>query len=500
MLNLSSFISYHATRAPERTAIIYRNETISYGKFDTRIRRTAAMLNAHGVGEDDVVALFMKNSPAFLELVFAISYLGAIFLPLNYRLAVSEVEYILTDSGAKLLLIDEELSAICKVESAAELVMVSPEAQLDSSRLATDGMLVPEPKVRRGDQLLRLMYTSGTTARPKGVMHTYNNLYWKSIDHTIALGISAEDRLLMVGPLYHVGAFDLPGIAVLWVGGTLCLHREFDPEAALTSIERHRLTCGWMAPVMISRTLAVESPERFDLSSFRWCIGGGEKTPESRIRDFTRVFKSGRYVDGYGLTETCSGDTLMEPGKEIEKIGSTGRALAHVEIRILDNMGEPLPPNSEGEICLRGPKVTQGYWNAPDKTKESFYGDWFRTGDIGLLDEDGFLYITDRAKDMILTGAENVASCEVEEVLYKMPQVAEAAVIGAPDEQWGERVVAILVPRPGEEIDLQLVDQHCRKHLAGFKVPKEVRVLAELPRNPSGKILKRVLRDEYDVR
>jgi acyl-CoA synthetase (AMP-forming)/AMP-acid ligase II len=495
MLNLNAFITYHATRAPERTAIIYQDLPVSYGEFHERIRSMAALMHARGIGPDDVVAVFMKNSPAFLEIAFAASYLGAIFLPINFRLAAAEAEYILGDSRAKLLFVDEEFKAV--QELATPKVVVNPAAQADSRALSEVGAAMPEPHVRKTDDLVRLMYTSGTTSHPKGVMHTYDNLYWKSMAHVIALGLTAEDRLLVVGPLYHVGAFDLPGIAVLWIGGTLCIHREFDPEKALSSIEHHKLTCGWMAPVMLSRTLTVENTERFDLSSFRWCIGGGEKTPESRIRDFTRVFKAGRYIDGYGLTETCSGDTLMEPGREIEKIGSTGRALAHVEIRIVDENGTPLPPNSTGEICLRGPKVTKGYWNAPEKAASSFYGEWFRTGDLGHLDEDGFLYITDRAKDMILTGAENVASSEVEEVLYKLPQVTEVAVIGAPDERWGERVVAVVVPRPGETLTFEQMDQHCRQYLAGFKVPKELRLVEALPRNPSGKILKRVLRADY---
>lgn len=495
MLNLSAFVAYHATRSPERTALIYRDAPVSYGALNERIRRLAALMHARGVGPDDVVAVFMKNSPAFLEIAFAASYLGAIFLPINFRLAAAEAEYILGDARARLLFVDEEFEAVRAL--ATPKVVVDAAAQADSRSLSGADAAVPEPHPRNGDELVRLMYTSGTTSRPKGVMHTYDNLYWKSIDHVIALGLTGEDRLLVVGPLYHVGAFDLPGIAVLWLGGTLCIYREFDPEAALSAIERHRLTCGWMAPVMLSRTLAVDSPERFDLSSFRWCIAGGEKTPESRIRDFTRVFTAGRFIDGFGMTETCSGDTLMEPGRELEKIGSTGRALAHVEISIRDEMGEALPPNTRGEICIRGPKVTKGYWNAPDKTAESFYGDWLRSGDVGHLDEEGFLYVTDRAKDMILTGAENVASCEVEEVLYKMPQVAEAAVIGAPDERWGERVVAVVVPKPGQSVSFEEVDRHCRAHLAGFKVPKELRVVEALPRNPSGKILKRVLRAEY---
>lgn len=495
MINLSAFIAYHARRSPDSPALVYQDNAISYADFHDRIQRAAAMLDARGVGAGDVVALLMKNSPAFLDLAFAASHVGAVILPINFRLAPAEVGYILGDAGARILFVDEEFTAF--QDLVTEMVVVDARTQADSRALAADIGAAPQPCSRTGSQLVRLMYTSGTTAHPKGVMHTYDNLYWKSMDHVIALGLTAEERLLVVGPLYHVGAFDLPGIAVLWVGGTLCVHREFDPEKALESIQRHRLTSAWMAPIMVNRILSVDDPERFDLSSFRWCIGGGEKTPESRIRDFTRVFRSARYIDAYGLTESCSGDTLMEPGREIEKIGSTGRALAHVSIMVADDDGNTLPPGEKGEICLRGPKITCGYWNAPEKTAESFHGDWFRTGDIGHIDEDGFLFITDRTKDMILTGAENVASSEVESVIYQLPQVEEAAVIGLPDERWGERVVAVVVLRPDAELDQSELERHCREHLAGFKVPKDLKLRAELPRNPSGKVLKRMLREEY---
>ncbi|MFG1374264.1 long-chain-fatty-acid--CoA ligase [Xanthobacter oligotrophicus] len=495
MLNLSTFIAYHAARTPDRTALIYEDRPISYADFSGRIGGLAAVLAARGIGPGDVVAVFMRNSPAFLEIAFAASHLGAVFLPINFRLAPAEVAYILEDAGAKVLFVDDEFAAVCELVTLK--IVLDAAAQADS-RVLHHAVAAPPPQCPRvsGD-LVRLMYTSGTTARPKGVMHSYENIYWKSIDHIIALGLTADDRLLVVGPLYHVGAFDFPGIAVLWLGGTFCVLRDFDAEATLAAIACHRLTGAWLAPVMLSRILAVEDTGRFDLTSLRWCVGGGERTPESRIRDFKRVFTAGRYIDAYGLTETCSGDTLMEAGRELEKIGSTGRALAHVEIRIADPAGNALPPDTRGEICVRGPKVTKGYWNDPQKTADSFHGDWLRTGDIGHLDEEGFLYLTDRAKDMIISGAENVASSEVEDVLYKLPEVAEVAIIGLPDAQWGERVVAVVVPHAGQTVTFEQVQRHCRAHLAGFKVPKELKLREAMPRNPSGKVLKRVLRTEY---
>lgn len=495
MLNLSASIAYHANRTPEQAAIIYRDESITYAQFYTRILHTATLLKSRGIGKNDVVALFMKNSPAFLEIAFAISHVGAVFLPINYRLAPAEARFILEDAGVKLLFADDEFPELMNMGVPA--MSVDASVQSDSRRLGEIEIPVIEAEQVDESDLARLMYTSGTTSRPKGVMHSYSNLYWKCVDHVLGLELNGRHRLLVVGPLYHVGAFDLPGIAVLWVGGTMCVHREFDSLAVLASIDRHKLNCGWMAPVMLSRVLATPEAAHFDLASFEWCIAGGEKTPESRIRDFTRVFRAGRFIDAFGMTETCSGDTLMEPGKELEKIGSTGRATAHVEIRIADDRGQWLPANTRGEICIRGPKVSRGYWNAPEKTAEAFFGDWLRSGDVGYLDDDGFLYITDRTKDMILTGAENVASSEVEAALYQLPQVAEAAVVGVHDDKWGERIVAVVVLAPDATLTLQDIDQHCRRQLASFKVPRELKIVTELPRNPSGKVLKRILRDQY---
>lgn len=496
MINLSAFVRFHASRTPDRVAIIYGRYHISYRDLWNRVQAIAGWLAARGVREDDVVAVFMKNSPAFIEVALAASHLGAVYLPINYRLAGEEVAYILENSEARLLFADEEFSTV--VEGLENTVLLSESAQADIRALT--GVHAGDVEMRRRDPeaLFRLMYTSGTTDRPKGVMHSYNNFYWKCMDHILFLGLSAEDRLLVVGPLYHVGAFDLPGLAALWVGGTLHILREFDEAAALRAIQESKLTGSWLAPVMLSRLMAFPGRDGFDRSSIKWIIGGGEKTPESRIRAFAKLFPQGRYIDGYGLTETCSGDTLMEAGRELEKIGSTGRALAHCEIDIRDDEGNSLPPGEDGEICVRGPKVTKGYWKDEEKTRASFFADgWFRTGDVGFLDEDGFLTITDRKKDLIISGGENIASSEVERVIYALPQVSEVAVVGVPDPDWGERAVAVVVTRPGETIDFGSLRDHCRKHLAGFKVPRELHLRDALPRNPSGKILKRALREEF---
>jgi fatty-acyl-CoA synthase len=495
MINLSSFIAFHARRTPERCALKYGGEDISYAAFDDRIRRVAGWLVSRGIGADDVVAVLMKNSAAFLELVFAASHIGAVFLPINYRLSADEVGYIVGNSGARLLIADEELAAIAAGDAPVVLLDESAQASITHRFPVAPAPMHP----RQPQDLMRLMYTSGTTDRPKGVMLSYDNMYWKSADQTLALGLNPDTRLLVVGPLYHVGALDLPGIAVLWHGGLLSIHRNFEPARALAAIEREKLNAAWFAPVMTTALLTCPGRERYDVSSLKWVIGGGERTPEARIRDFTGLFKDARYIDGYGLTESVGGDTLMEAGREIEKIGSTGRAIAHVEVEIRDDHGNRLAPGENGEICLRGPKVTRGYWKDPEKTKAAFFGDWFRTGDIGYLDDEGFLYLTDRKKDMIISGGENIASSEVERVIYELPQVREVAVIGLPDERWGEKPVAIVVLADKAALGLPELNEHCRARLAGFKVPKQLIIRDSLPRNPSGKVLKRVLRAELET-
>ena len=495
MVNLSAFIAYHARLTPDRIAVIYGDQRISYGALAARIGRLAAVLEQEGIGPGDVVALFMKNSAAFLEIAFAVSHVGGVLLPINFRLAGDEARYIVENAGAKLVFADAEFAA--QTEKLGRVILLDAAAQSDTRHIGSGAQKPPTAAPRKPEDLFRLMYTSGTTDQPKGVMHSYDNFYWKSMEHVAALKLSAEDRLLMMGPLYHVGAFDLPGVAVLWLGGCVCIQRDFDPAEALELIAREHMTGTWSAPVMMNQVLIAATQKSYDVTSLKWWIGGGEKTPESRIRDFGKAFPAARYIDAYGLTETCSGDTLMEPGREIKKIGSVGRPTPHVEVTIRDDAGHTLPENTEGEICLRGPKVTKGYWKDPEKTKASFFGDWFRTGDVGYLDTDGFLFITDRKKDMIISGGENIASSEVERVIYQLPQVNDVAVIGVPDARWGEKPVAVVVLKAGGTLDLEALEAHCKQTLAKFKVPRELHLREALPRNPSGKVLKRELRKEF---
>lgn len=498
MFNLSAQLSVNARQRPGAEALVFEDLRIDWRTLEARVAHLATALDGQGVGPDTIVALMMKNSPAFIELMYAIGHLGAVVLPLNFRLSADEVDYIANHAGAGLIVADDVFEA--QARGAGLPVVVLDEAarrDIGAALLDTGAGRRTVPMVPRGrDDLFRLMYTSGTTSRPKGVVHSYDNFLWKCFDHILALGLDADSRLLVVGPLYHVGACDLPGLAVHLAGGTLVILRDFDPRRVLSAIAAERIDGIWLAPVMVNDLLAVPEAEVPDVSSLRWCIAGGERTPESRIRIFFERFSNARYVDAFGMTETVSGDTLMEAGSELDKIGSVGRALRFVEIEIRDDDGVTLPAGSQGEICLRGPKVMREYWRDPEKTAAAFWPDGFlRSGDVGYMDAEGFLYVTDRQKDMIISGGENIASSEVERVIYNHPAVSEVAVFARADPRWGEVAIAAVVLREGHRLSYAQLLDHCRDSIAAFKCPKDLVILETLPRNPSGKVLKRSLRD-----
>jgi len=325
-------------------------------------------------------------------------------------------------------------------------------------------------------------------------MITHANLAWKSLAHMVELGITSDDLGLACGPLYHVGALDLTTTTLIAAGATTIIHRAFDAGDVVDEIERSRVTTVWLAPAMVNAILGLPGIERRDLSSVRLLIDGGEKMPVPLIERLRKTFPSAWFADAYGLTETVSGDTFLDKANTLEKLGSVGRPCLYLEVDIWDEQGASLPAGARGEVVLRGPKVFKGYWRDPDATRAAFAGGWFHTGDVGIRDDDGYLYIVDRLKDMIVSGGENIASSEVERVLYEYGAVLEAAVVGRPDDRWGEVPVAHVVLRPDVTATADQLIEHCRRHLARFKVPKEVLFLDALPRNPSGKVLKRDLR------
>jgi len=312
----------------------------------------------------------------------------------------------------------------------------------------------------------------------------------------VEFGVTSTDLGLACGPLYHVGALDLTTTTLIAAGGSTIIHRVFDAESVVDEIERSRVTCIWLAPAMVNAILALPGIEQRDLSSVRLLIDGGEKMPIPLIERLQRTFPSAWFADAYGLTETVSGDTFLDKAYTLAKLGSVGRPCLFVELDIWDEHGTSVPAGERGEVVLRGPKIFKGYWRDPDATAKAFAGGWFHTGDVGVVDDDGYLYIVDRVKDMIVSGGENIAGSEVERVLYEHDAVLEAAVVGRPDEKWGEVPIAFVVLRDGETATANELVEHCRGQLAKFKVPKDVVFLDALPRNPSGKVLKRDLREQ----
>jgi acyl-CoA synthetase (AMP-forming)/AMP-acid ligase II len=499
--NLAGVLAHHADRFPDRACLIWNGDAITYADLDRRAARTAAGLARLGVGRGDVVGILLYNCPEFLETMFAVARLGAVFMPMNWRLAGEEVGYIAGHAGARLVVSEPELAPLATAArghlSGVPLVGVGGALSgwTPFEALREAGEAPPLADVA-ADDVHRLMYTSGTTARPKGVMITYGNLYWKNIAHVVEFGITGADRGLACGPLYHVGALDLTTTTVLYAGGGVEIHRKFEAEHALDAFARAGISNVWLAPSMVNQILAHPSLAARDLSGVRLIIDGGEKMPLPLIERLLRAFPNAWFADAYGLTETVSGDTFLDKRTTVRKLGSVGKPCLHLEVAIWDDADRPAPAGALGEIVLRGPKVFKGYWRDPEATAAAFRGGWFHTGDVGYLDAEGFLYIVDRKKDMIVSGGENIASPEVERVLYEHPAVLEAAVVGRPDPRWGEVPVAFVVCRAGATATEDELREFCLARLARFKAPRAVRFIDGLPRNPSGKVLKRVLRDQ----
>ncbi len=500
-MNWFAVLAHHATRTPDRPMTVFEGGVTTYGDMATRAVALAGGLHERGVGPGDVVGLLSYNCPEFLEVVFATNHLGAIAMPINWRLAAPEVHYILEHSEARAFVCDASLLELG--DDATDgfdtpvRVCISESSVDGWTRLVDlrDAPAPPPPRVAAaGDDVHRLMYTSGTTGRPKGVMLTHANLAWKNFAHLVEFGFTSDDLGLACGPLYHVGALDLTTTSLIAAGATTIIHRVFDAAAVAEELERSRVTTVWLAPAMVNALMALPDIEARDLSSVRVIINGGEKMPLPLIERLQRVFPSAWFADAYGLTETVSGDTFLDRDSIVTKRGSVGRPCLHLEVDIWDEAGRSVAPNERGEIVLRGPKVFPGYWRDPDATAAAFAGGWFHTGDIGVRDDDGYLFIVDRLKDMIVSGGENIAGSEVERVLYEHDAVLEAAVVGRPDDRWGEVPVAFVVLHPGADITAEALIEHCRAELAKFKVPKDVTFLDALPRNPSGKVLKRELR------
>jgi acyl-CoA synthetase (AMP-forming)/AMP-acid ligase II len=502
-MNWFAVLAHHATRTPDKAITVFEGETTTYGEMAARAAALAGGLCERGVGRGDVVGLLSYNCPEFLETLFAANYLGAIAMPINWRLAAPEVRYILEHSEARALVCDGSLVDLANEATRgieATLVRACISRQVPDGWVPLAGLRATPSRLARvpatADDVHRLMYTSGTTGRPKGVMLTHANLAWKNLAHIIEFGFTSADLGLACGPLYHVGALDLTTTSLIAAGATTIVHRAFVASEVVDELERSQVSTVWLAPAMVNAIMALPDIEQRDLSSVRLIINGGEKMPIPLIERLQRIFPSAWFADAYGLTETVSGDTFLDRDSIVTKLGSVGRPCLYLELDIWDEQGRSVPAGERGEIVMRGPKVFKGYWRDPDATATAFAGGWFHTGDIGVRDDDGYLYIVDRLKDMIVSGGENIAGSEIERVLYEHDSVLEVAVVGRPDDRWGEVPAAFVVLRPDSAASADALLEHCRAQLARFKVPKDITFLDALPRNPSGKVLKRELRGE----
>ncbi len=499
--NLAGTFLRRAQLNGERTALIFEEQVSSYSEVADRVRRQATLLRVGGVCVGDRVGYLGFNHPALLETMFAAQALGAIFVPLNFRLTAEELTFIINDAGIHTLVVDDALRGT--IETARPNLccrhFFTSESEAGGWRHLPSERDVAEPvaeavSVDQHDVAI-IMYTSGTTGLPKGAMLTHGNILWNNINATLAFGGSRDDIILTVAPLFHIGGLNVMTLGSFHMGSTLVLLRNFDAGQVLADIERYRVTHMFGAPAMY---LFMSQQPQFgatDLSSIKNLICGAAPVPESLIETY-----SARGVDfcqGYGLTETAPFSAFLTPEFAISKLGSAGQTPLYSDTRIVDSDNRPLPPGERGEICLRGPNTMKGYWNRPDATADAIDTEgWFHSGDVGYLDEDGFLFISDRLKDMVISGGENVYPAEVEGVLYKHEAIAEVAVIGLPDEKWGEAVTAVVALREGATLTLEELREWAQPYLAKYKLPLRLHVVDALPRNPAGKVLKFVLKEQ----
>ena len=491
---------------------------LTYGEIAARVDRLSASLHALGVARGDVVACLSFNCHRLLELYYAVPQMGAILLPINIRLTPDDVAYIVRDAGATTMCVDRALAALLapirdSLPSLARVILMGGDAT-QAALVAGDDyeMLVndaPEsyaqPDVDE-DDVAELFYTSGTTARPKGVMLTHRNLYMHAMSVLAAIHPGDADVQLHTIPLFHVNGWGTPH-TLTFVGGRHVMLARFDPEQVLETIERERVTQMLLVPTMAVALLHAPSARTRDLSSMRRIKLGGAAAPPSLVHALDEWLPGCTITCGYGLTETTPVLTVAslktglgdDPTRSVMLRSTAGLPIPGVEIEIIGEDGQMMPHDgiSVGEICARGNTIMAGYWNQPEETARVIVDGWFHTGDVGSIDPNGYVYIVDRKKDIIITGGENVSSIEIEKAVYEHPAVLECAVISVPDQVWGEIPAALVVLKPGASATEAELIAFCKGRLAGFKAPKRVKFVESLPKGGTGKILKLQLRDAY---
>ncbi len=503
--NIGLFLEKRAFLSPKREAFFDgENTRLTFAELAERSHQVGNALLESGVKPGDRVALLLMNGAEFLESFFAIARIGAVVVPLNWRLVADELTFILDDSGTTTLLFGEEFrdtvtdihgrSGATAVERWIEVGRDAPAAFATPYMAWRDAAPTrPPPVGASDDDLLYIMYTSGTTGLPKGVMHTHSTAMWGVLTIAATADLRLGDRYLMALPMFHVGALT-PATLNIYLGVSSIVLRAFDPKQAWALIESEAITTALAVPAMLNFMLQVPEREQYNHDSLRWCMSGAAPVPTSLIESYAKLGIEIHQV--YGLTESCGPACLSDPDSALERIGSTGKAFFHTEVKIVGENGETCPPNVPGEVWVRGAHVMTGYWNRPDATAETIVDGWLRTGDGAIMDEDGYVFIQDRIKDMIISGGENIYPAEIENVLMAHEGIREAAVIGQPSQRWGESPFAVVV-RADPKVDEAVVMRWCGEHLARYKLPRGLIFVDEIPRNPSGKILKRVLREQF---
>ena len=503
-IGMGQWFTERALRDGHRKALTFEGTTWTYAEMLEQVDHMAGALLAGGVEKGTRVGYLGFNHPMFFFALFACSKIGAVFVPLNFRLAGPEFEYIISDAGVHTLLVDSDHIAVietvreklpCKRYLCAHGTPADADRWPDTAQAMAASAPVRQAHQPHQDDVAVLMYTSGTTGRPKGAMLTVGNFWWNHVNELVMFDIHTDDVLLTFAPIYHIGALNVLTLTSILKGAHIVLQRSFDPELVLRDIALHKATNLFVVPAMLLFISQHPNFANADLTTVRSMFCGGAPCPEPLLH---LLGKRGIMVrQGYGLTETAALATALSDEWVNSKIGSVGMSPLLTDVCIKTAEGRVVTePQERGEVCVRGMNVTRGYWNQPTATRNAINDDhWFHTGDIGYFDADGFYYICDRVKDMIITGGENVYPAEIESVLFEHPSVAEVAVVGLPDEQWGEAVEAVVALKPGASLTLDELRAFATERLARYKVPKQLRIVPALPRNATGKILKYKLRE-----
>ena len=510
MLTMTSALTRAQRVFGGKTAIIDTEATYSWAEEVDRIARLANGLGSLGIEPTHRFGIVSPNTFRYQEALYAGYWSGAVPVPINMRLAPPEIQYILENAECSWLLLGPGFENLADAPELApwkdHLVFLGPETDAvpwpSADGLIADYEPLP-PHPAREDDIALMLYTGGTTGRSKGVPLTHLNIVSNGMQVGLVMGAAVDDIYLHIPPMFH--AADLLATGFTLVGSAHCFLPVFTPVDVLTAIQDYRVTSCMMAPTMIIMTLGEESFGSFDLSSLRVMLYGSSPMAAEWIKRTMEAFEGADILQGYGLTETSPILTTLDPPEhrqaiesgDLEILRSAGRPVVGVDMKILGPDGNEVSPDDSGEVVVRGPNVSHGYLNRPEETSAAFKDGWFHTGDVGRLDENGYLFVQDRKKDMVITGGENVYTTEVEAALYQHPEVHETAVIGVPDEKFGEALFAVIVPVPGSSLDEDAVIEHCRGRIGSYKIPRKMAFVEEMPKSAMGKILKAELRKTY---